>query len=286
MKPTAFPPWSWAALAMVLIQLGAALSQPMLLGAGAFSVTWLRLCWASVMMLAFVRPFGVLRQIRAGRGWSVVALGVASGVMTMCYFSAVARIPLGMANAIEFLGPLGVAVAGSRRWRDLVWAALAACGVVLLLQPGKSWQPDVVGVGFAAAAGFCWAGYILLTQRVGARFAGLDGVAASLTIAALVATPAGLAQAWGRVSVRDALAAGGIAILIPVLPYVLELSALRRMSTASFGILMSLEPAIAALMGLVLLGQHPGLFQVAGFGCVIGASMGTLLWSGASPERL
>ncbi len=276
------PPWSWAALAMMLIQLGAALSAPMLQEAGAFSVTWLRLCWAAVIMLAFVRPGGVLRAILRGQAWSVVALGMASGVMTMCYFSAVARIPLGMANGIEFVGPLGVAVFGSRRPRDLLWAALAACGVFLLLQPDKSWQPDGLGVAFALAAAIGWAAYILLTQRVGARFAGLDGVAASLTIAALVATPAGMAQAWGRVSARDALAAGGIAILIPVLPYVLELSALRRMSTASFGILMSLEPAIAATIGALLLGQHPGVFQIAGFVCVIGASIGAVL-SGRSP---
>ena len=276
MKPVALPPWSWAALAMVLIQLGAALSAPMLRDAGAFSVTWLRLCWAAVLMLAFVRPAGVIREVLMGRAWLVVALGTASGIMPMCYFSAVARIPLGMSNAIEFLGPLGVAVAGSRKWRDFIWVALAGCGVVLLLQPGRSWQPDPAGIGFAVASAFGWAAYILLTQRVGARFAGLDGVAVSLTIAALVATPPGLVQAWGRVSVRDALAAGGIAILIPVLPYVLELSALRRMSAASFGILMSLEPAIAAVMGVLLLGQHPGLFQLAGFACVIGASIGTL----------
>jgi inner membrane transporter RhtA len=261
---------------MTLIQLGAALSAPMLREAGAFYVTWLRLCWAAALMLSFVRPAGLLRAMLRGQAWSVVALGVASGAMTMCYFSAVARIPLGMANGIEFLGPLGVAVLGSRRWRDLLWTALAGCGVFLLLQPGKSWQPDGPGVAFALAAAGGWAAYILLTQRVGARFAGLEGVAASLTIAALVATPAGLTQAWGRVSARDALAAGGIAILIPVLPYVLELSALRRMSTASFGILMSLEPAIAATMGVLLLGQHPGLFQMAGFVCVTGASIGTV----------
>jgi inner membrane transporter RhtA len=270
------PPWSWAVASMVLIQLGAALSHPMLLSSGPVAVTWLRLCWASVLLLAFVRPFDAWREVLAGRAWSAVALGVASGVMTLCYFESLARIPQGMANAIEFLGPLSVAVIGSRRARDLLWAALAAVGVALLLRPGKAWQPDAAGIAYAAAAAVCWGLYIVLTKRVGARFAGFDGIAVSLTIAALVTSPAGLAQAWGQVSARDVLAAGGLAILIPVLPYVLELAALRRLSTSSFGILMSAEPAIACLIGAVLLAQIPGPLPAIGFLCVIAASVGTL----------
>jgi inner membrane transporter RhtA len=270
------PAWSWAVASMALIQLGAALSHPMLLTFGPVAVTWLRLCWAAVLLLAFVRPFDAWREVFTGRAWSAVALGVASGAMTLCYFESLARIPQGMANAIEFLGPLSVAVAGSRRARDLLWAALAAVGVALLLRPGRAWQPDAAGIAFAGAAAVCWALYIVLTKRVGARFAGFDGIAISLTIAALVTTPFGLAQAWGQVSARDALAAGGLAILIPVLPYVLELAALRRLSTRSFGILMSAEPAIATLMGATLLAQVPGPLPAVGFLCVIGASVGTL----------
>jgi inner membrane transporter RhtA len=270
------PPWTWVVASMVTIQLGAALSHPMLLTSGAASVTWLRLCWASLLLLGFVRPFDAIYQVFTGRAWSAVALGVASGVMTLCYFESLARIPQGMSNAIEFMGPLGVAVFGSRRPADFLWAALAAAGVALLLQPGHAWQPDPAGIAYAAGSAIGWAFYIVLTKRVGARFAGLDGLAVSITIAALVTAPVGLGQAWGQLSPRDILAAGGLAILIPVLPYILELSALRRLSTRSFGILMSAEPGIATFMGAVLLAQVPGPVQAAGFVCVIAATVGTL----------
>jgi inner membrane transporter RhtA len=283
MKPQAdaqatlpLPPWSWVVASMVTIQLGAALSHPMLLTSGAASVTWLRLCWASLLLLGFVRPFDAIYQVFTGRAWSAVALGVASGVMTLCYFESLARIPQGMSNAIEFMGPLGVAVVGSRRVADFLWAGLAAAGVTLLLQPGHAWQPNMAGIAFAVGSAVGWAIYIILTKRVGARFAGLDGLAVSMTIAALVITPVGLDQAWGHISTRDLLAAGGLAILIPVLPYVLELSALRKLSTRAFGILMSAEPAIATFMGAVLLAQVPGPMQAAGFVCVIAATVGTL----------
>ena len=270
------PPWSWAIASMVTIQLGAALSHPMLLTSSPATVTWLRLCWAAVLLVAFARPFDALWQVVAGRAWSAVLLGVASGVMTLCYFEALARIPQGMANAIEFLGPLSVAVAGGRRMQDFFWAALAGLGVILLLQPGRSWQPDITGILYAIGSAVCWGLYIVLTKRVGVRFAGLDGLAVSMIVAVLVTTPTGLAHGARSLGARDILAAGGLAILIPVLPYVLEISALRRLSTRSFGILMSAEPAIALLMGAVLLQQLPGMLPLAGVCCVIGASVGTL----------
>jgi inner membrane transporter RhtA len=270
------PPWTWVVASMLTIQLGAALSHPMLLTSGAASVTWLRLCWASALLLGFARPFDAIYQVFTGRAWSAVALGVASGGMTLCYFESLARIPQGMSNAIEFMGPLGVAVLGSRRPADFLWAALAAAGVALLLQPGQAWQPDLAGILYAVGSAIGWALYIVLTKRVGASLAGLDGLAVSLTIAALVTAPVGLSEAWGTVSVRDILAAGGLAILIPVLPYVLELSALRKLSTRTFGILMSAEPGIATFMGAVLLAQVPGPVQAAGFVCVIAATVGTL----------
>jgi inner membrane transporter RhtA len=270
------PPWSWAVASMTVIQLGAALSHPMLLTTGPAAVTWLRLCWAAVLLMAFVRPFDAWRQVFAGTAWSAVALGAASGVMTLCYFESLARIPQGMSNAIEFLGPLGVAVLGSRRARDLLWAALAGLGVVLLLQPARAWRPDAIGIAYACGAGLCWGLYIILTKRVGARLAGFDGLAVSMTIAAVATAPMGIWQAWGHVSTRDLLAAGGLAILIPVLPYVLELASLRHLSTRTFGILMSAEPAIAMCMGAIFLAQIPGPLQAAGFLCVIAASVGTL----------
>jgi inner membrane transporter RhtA len=261
---------------MATIQLGAGLSHPMLLTDGPLAVTWLRLCWAAALLLAIARPGAALREVVAGRAWSAVLLGSATGLMTLCYFEALARIPQGMANTIEFLGPLGVAVAGSRKRVDFLWAALAAMGVVLLLRPGGNWVPDAAGVAFAVAAAFCWGAYIVLTKRVGVRFAGMDGLALSLTIAALLTAPLGLRRVWGHVTPLDLLAAGGLAILIPVLPYMLELAALRQMDTRRFGILMSAEPAIATAIGAVLLSQLPGPLQAAGFMCVIAASIGTL----------
>ena len=274
-----FPPWSWACASMVIIQLGAALSHPMLLTSGPLAVTWLRLCWAAALLLAFARPWAALREVVAGRAWPAVMLGATTGAMTLCYFEALARIPQGMANTIEFLGPLGVAIAGSRRKRDLLWAGLAGCGVVLLLQPGATWRPDAAGLAFALAAALCWGLYIVLTKQVGARFAGQEGLAISLLVAALLTAPPGLARVWGQISAPELLAAGGLAILIPVLPYMLEISALRYMPSRSFGILMSAEPAIATVLGAAVLGQMPGPVQAAGFLCVIAASAGTLLLS-------
>ena len=269
-------PASWALASMTCIQLGAALSHPMLLSVGPAAVTWLRLCWAAVILVAFARPWPALAALLAGRAWSAVALGAASGGMTLCYFSSLALIPQGMSNGIEFLGPLAVGALGGRRWLDAVAVGLAALGVALLLHPTASWHGDPLGIAYAAAAGLGWAAYILLTRRVGQRFAGLDGLAISMTVAALVTAPMGLPAVWGHVSARDVLAAGGLAIMIPVLPYVLEMAALRRLKPGTFGILMSLEPGIATICGVFLLGQIPGLWPAIGFVCVIGASLVTL----------
>ena len=248
----------------------------MLLSAGPAAVTGLRLCWAAVILLAFARPWGAIGAVLAGRAWSAVLLGATSGAMTLCYFASLALIPQGMSNGIEFLGPLAVGALGGRRWVDAVAVMLAGLGVALLLHPTAGWHGNALGIAYAAGAGFGWGSYILLTKRVGQRFAGLDGLAISLTVAAIVTAPFGLPHVWGQVSVRDVLAAGGLAIMIPVLPYVLEMAALRRLKPGTFGILMSLEPAIATVCGIVLLGQIPGLWPAVGFVCVIGASLVTL----------
>jgi len=248
----------------------------MLLTAGPAAVTWLRLCWAAVLLMGVARPWGAVAAVLGGRASSVLALGAVSGVMTLCYFASLALIPQGMSNGIEFLGPLAVGALGGRRWLDAAAVALAALGVGLLLRPDGAWQANAAGIALAAAAGAGWAAYIVLTKRVGQRFTGLDGLAISLAVAALVTTPVGLPAVWGHVGARDVLAAGGLAIMIPVLPYVLEMAALRRLRPGTFGILMSLEPAIATLCGAVLLGQIPGVWQIAGFVCVIAASVATV----------
>jgi inner membrane transporter RhtA len=205
-------------------------------------------------------------------------LGVALAGMTVCFFEAVRRVPLGLATTVAFLGPLAVATLGSRRLVDLGMAALAAFGITLLVRPyAAGWLVDPVGLAFAVSAALCWAGYILLTKRVGAAFPGLQGLAISLAVAALSVTPLGLAgfSAWPQPS--QVAAAAGLAILAPVLPCGLEMIALRRMSARPFGILMSLEPAIGVAIGYLLLHQQPNDAQLLGVLCVIAASAGAVM---------
>jgi inner membrane transporter RhtA len=265
--------------AMVLVQLGLAASVGLLDRIGAEGAAWLRLAWAGVLMLVLVRPR--LRGFTRSGLLASVALGVVTAGITMLFMAAIARLPLGTASALEFLGPLTVAVVrGGRSTR--VWPALAAIGVVLLTEP---WHGDIdlIGVGYALAAGACWAAYILLTQRVGDDVTGLQGLAVSMPVAGLVATlvvgPSTLAaMTW------DLLLIGvGLAIVLPVLPFALELLALRRLTAAAFGTLMSLEPAVALLIGLLLLGQVPGWVPLAGVAFVVAAGIGAER-TGARPQ--
>ena len=198
---------------------------------------------------------------------------MATAVLTLAYIEAVARIPLGTTAAIEFLGPLGVAAARSHRRSALVWPLLAFVGVVLLTQP---WQGDLdlVGVGFAALAAAGWAAYIVLTQRVGAELEGLQGLALSLTVASIVGAPVAAWPAIHGLTPQIALEALGLALLVPLLPFSLELMALRRMRVAAFGTLMALEPAIGTLIGAVVLSQLPTPWQVVGVGLVVIAGIG------------
>jgi inner membrane transporter RhtA len=191
----------------------------------------------------------------------------------MLFMAAVARLPLGTASALEFLGPLGVAVARSRGGRMLAWPVLAAVGVVLLTEPWHG-SVDVVGVALALGAAVCWAAYILLTQAVGDELTGLHGLAVSLPVAGLVATVVAGPGAFPSMTWELALVGLGLAVLLPVVPFSLEMLALRRLTTSAFGTLMSLEPAIALVMGLVLLHQVPGLWPVLGVGFVVAAGIG------------
>lgn len=262
----------WVIGAMMSVQLGAALSVPLFSAIGPSGTTWLRLMWATAFLALVARPRLAGRPARSLAG--VVLLGFATAGMTLSYFEAVARIPLGMATTIELLGPLGVAVLGARRLSHLLWAALAGLGVLLLAGNSLGEPADRAGVAFAAAAAACWAGYILLTKRVGAAFPRLEGLAASLLVAACVAAPAGLAQAAHAVAPAHIAAAAGLAVLAPLLPYALEMASLRRMTTRSFGVLMSAEPAVSALVGLLVLQQRLGPAQLAGIACVMAASIG------------
>lgn len=187
--------------------------------------------------------------------------------------AAVARLPLGTASALEFLGPLGVAVARGRGTGRFVWPLFAAVGVLLLTEPWAG-TADPVGVGFALAAACCWAAYILLTQRVGDQVQGLAGLSVSMPVAALVATVTVGPSVFGRMTPELLLAGLGLAVLLPVVPFSLEMLALRRLSTAAFGTLMCLEPAFALLVGLVLLDQVPRPLAVVGIAFVIVAGVG------------
>jgi inner membrane transporter RhtA len=204
---------------------------------------------------------------------ATIALGTVTAGVTMLFMASVARLPLGTASALEFLGPLGVAVARGHGRRRLLWPGLAAAGVLMLTHP---WQGggDLLGVLFALGAAACWAAYILLTQAVGDEVAGLQGLAVSITVAALVSTPFAAGD-LGRVLTPHFLLVGfGLALLLPVIPFSLEMNALRRLTTAAFGTLMCLEPALAVLAGLVLLGQVPQVLSLAGVAFVVMAGLG------------
>jgi inner membrane transporter RhtA len=259
-----------ALASMLLVQLGLAVSVGLLDRLGAEGTAWLRLSWAGLILLVVVRPR--VRSFNRASLLTTVALGVVTAGVTMLFMAAVARLPLGTASALEFLGPLGVAVARGRRGTK-VWPALAAVGVVLLTEPWHG-GVDPAGVGYALAAALCWAAYILLTQRVGDGVPGLQGLAVSMPVAALVATLVAGPSVFGALT-GELLALGlGLALVLPVVPFVLEMLALRRLTTAAFGTLMCLEPALALLIGLLVLGQVPGWAPVAGIAFVVAAGIG------------
>ncbi|HEV7321454.1 MAG TPA: EamA family transporter [Ensifer sp.] len=257
-------------LSMTSVQFGAAFSKPAIQELGAFGATWLRLSWAAAFLLVLVRP-PFLSYTRSQ--WvSGIALGATMAMMTLCFFAAIERIPLGLAVAIEFLGPLTVAaILGGRGWR-LLFPALAAAGVLCLSWDGAAWVADPRGLLFAFGAAIGWGGYIVLMKHAGQRFKGLEGLAVSLLFAAVFATPFGFHQAQSGFSAHMLLVTAGLAILVPLLPYALEFLALRRLQPSAFGLLMSLEPAIGAGAGFVILGQALALNQIFGVALVMIAS--------------
>jgi inner membrane transporter RhtA len=259
-----------AAGAMLCVQLGLAASVGLFDRIGPEGAAWLRLAWAAVLLVILVRP-RPSAFTRTGLR-ACVALGIVTAGLTLFFMAAVARLPLGTASALEFLGPLGVAVVRGGRGK-LQWPALAAVGVVLLTEPWHG-GADPVGVAFALAAAVCWAAYILLTQRVGDEVAGLRGLAVSMPVAALAATVVVGPSVLGTLTPELVLIGLGLAVLLPVVPFSLELLALRRLTTAAFGTLMSLEPAVALVVGLVALHQVPGPAAVAGIAFVVAAGVG------------
>jgi inner membrane transporter RhtA len=274
----AIPPPALVLLGIVSVQLGSAVAKHLFSAVGSFGTVALRLFFAAVVLMLSWRP--PMRMSR--RTWTVVlGYGVILGSMNLCFYLALARIPLGIAVTIEFLGPLAVALAGSRRWLDAFWALLAAGGVVLLME-GRGGL-DLVGVLLALAAGTCWGLYILVGAALGRHTTQGNGLALGMAVAALVAVPFGVAQS-GRALIQPwVLVAGlGVALLSSVIPYSLDLEALRKMPPRVFGILMSLEPAMAALIGLIVLQESLHWSQWTAVLSVVAASAGAT--RGARPD--
>lgn len=272
-----------AMAAMVCVQLGLAISVTLIDDVGVEGAAWLRLGWAGILLLVIVRP----RRAAFTRSSFLmcVLLGVVTAAITVLFMAALDRIPLGTASALEFLGPLGVAVARGRGRARTIWPGLAAVGVLLLTQPWSG-AVDPVGVVYALAAAVCWAGYILLTQRVGDEVAGINGLAVSMPVAGLVATLTIGPDVIERMTPQILLIGVGLAVLLPVVPFALELLALRRLTAAAFGTLMSLEPALAMLIGLLVLHQIPGPLAAAGIGFVVAAGVGAARTGGRTTVPL
>lgn len=255
---------------MSCVQLGLAASVGLFDRLGAPGTAWIRLAWAGVVLFVLVRPW----RVRTSRSslTTCVALGLVTAALTVLFMAAVQRLPLGTASALEFLGPLGVAVVRGRaagRW----WALVAALGVAALTEPWRG-GADLIGVLTALGAGVCWAAYILLTQRAGDEVTGLTALAVSMPVAGLAATAVIAPSTVGRLDGGLVLTGLALALLLPVVPFALELLALRRLTAASFGTLMSLEPALAVLVGLVVLRQIPGWVPLFGVLLVVAAGVG------------
>jgi inner membrane transporter RhtA len=250
-------------------QLGAAFAVTLFDQLSPAGTAFLRLAFAAVILWALWRPrlTGDLKL--------AAAFGAALGLMNLSFYEAIARLPLGVAVTIEFAGPLLVAVIGSRRPLDLLWIALAAAGIVLLVGPGGG-SVDPVGVAFALASAVFWMAYIYLSKRTGAAFPGGTGLAIAMAVGALVVLPAGLIQSNGGLVQPGLLGTAlVVSLLSSVLPYSLDLEALRRLPESVFGVLMSLDPAIAALVGLAVLGQTLGGREALAIAMVVVASAGS-----------
>lgn len=271
------PPIPAVILAVVSVQGGAAFAKDVFPELGSAGTAGLRIALSALMLLAVVRP--PLTRLTRAQWSAVIPYGLVLGTMNLSFYLALARIPLGLAVTLEFVGPLSLAVFGSRRGLDFLWALLAAVGI-LLIAPWRQGvdAPDLVGVLLALFAGACWAAYILLGGRVSRVFPGAQGVAIGMMFAALTVLPFSFAQGLASRITPPLFAAGlAIALLSSALPYTLEMMALRVLPSRTFGILMSLEPAVAALAGLVFLREQLTVTQWLALVFVSAASAGTAL---------
>lgn len=274
------------ALSAMSAQSGAAIATTLIGRVGPEGAVTLRLVLAAVTLVVFVRPrrHDLERLADRRNVVTMVVFGLALAGMNLTFYEAIARVPLGVAVTLEFSGPLTLSIASSRRWADAVWALLAGAGVVLLAGGsvlGTFRHLDVAGVGLALLAGVFWAGYILANKETGRRFPGTSGLAGAMVVAALVILPVGIVGAGGRLLHPAVLALGvGVAVLSSALNYSCEMAALRRVTPRAFGILVSISPAVAALAGFVLIGQHLSTLEVVALVLVVAANAGNAWSSG------
>jgi inner membrane transporter RhtA len=269
--------------AICSVQLGAAFAKVLFEDLGPAGTVFLRTAFAAIILLAVWRPWRSLNAsgiARRDEVLLVVAFGVTLAAMNLCFYEALSRVPLGIAVTLEFTGPLAVAVAGSRRALDVLWVVLAAAGILLLAPIGALGASDIdpLGAGLALLAGAFWAAYILLGARTGRVFPGGTGLAMAMGLSTVLLVPFGVAVAGVALLDPRLLAAGlGVALLSSAIPYSLELEALRRLPARVFGVLMSLEPAVGALLGFVVLGEMLGLRAIVAIALVVTASVGVSL---------
>ena len=267
------PPVALVLAGATSIQFGAALGATLFDDVGPAGTSLLRIGLGALILAALVRPSWRRHDARDRR--LVALFGLTLGVMNLGFYEALDRIPLGAAVTIEFIGPVSVAVALSRRPLDLVWVALAVAGILLLANPFGAGALDAVGLAWVGLAAVAWAAYILLAQRASSRFTGLEGLALASLVAALVPLVPGVLSAGGDLLSPEVLAIGAaVALLSSVIPYSLETEALRRIPARVFSVLMSLEPAVAALAGFLVLGQRLGARELVAIALVIAASIG------------
>jgi inner membrane transporter RhtA len=269
--------------AIVSVQCGAALATQLFDEVGPEGAVFLRMAFAAAILLAVSRPgLDLVRHV----GYDKVFLFALTFVgMNTCFYASIDRIPLGAAVTLEFVGPLAVAIAGSRRRLDLLWVLLAVVGIALLSDGLGSDGVFSFGAVLALLAGAFWGAYILLSSRVGAAHPGLGALAAAIAVSAVLAAPLGIAEGGLSLLAPATLAIGlVVGVASSVIPYSLELEALRRLPSATFGVMMSLEPAVAALVGLVVLSQQLDGLEVLAIACVVAASAGALRSSKAPPR--
>jgi inner membrane transporter RhtA len=281
----AAPPTSLVLLSIFSVQLGAAVAKGLFDELGPGGTVFLRVGFAALLLLLLWRPS--VRGYARGDYLVAIVFGLALVAMNFTLYQALDRIPLGVAVTLEFVGPLGVAVAGSRRMLDLLWVVLAAAGIVLLAPLDVLGETDLdpVGVALALLAGLLWASYILLSARTGSIFPGGTGLVIALFIGTAVLVPVGIVGGGAALLDPKLLLAGfAVAMLSSAVPYSLELEALRKLPARVFGVLMSLEPAVAALVGFVILGERLGLRALAAVLLVTVAAVGASRFAGLEPR--